>query len=178
MSDIQAPDPATAEDLSSSSDGGIDGNKIYTSSPNSTPPPPTCNDIDRWHCHIDLAKFGQSLHDAAQAVFPNDRRSRYTDVSVLMLSWADEDPKLPVSEEINKLQFIFQNVYHFDTEHWEIPSLRSHYMTNERVMDFVRPREDSTTHLKIVYYAGHARLMETRALALTRLVSLSLFSAT
>jgi hypothetical protein len=168
MSGNQAPAPAADEDQSSSSDGGTDCNNIYTSSLNSTPTPPTCDDIDRWRYHIELEKFGQSLQAAAQAVFPNERRSRYTDVSVLMLSWEDEDPRLPVSEEIDKLKIIFRDVYHFDTEYWEIPSQRSHYKTNERVMDFVRLEDDSSTRLKIVYYAGHARLMETRALALTR----------
>ena len=170
MTGNQACDPAVDEDQSGSSDGGVDANNVYTSSPNSTPPPPTFDDIDRWSYHVKLQEFGQSLHAAAQAVVPNDRRSRYTEVSVLMLSWADEDPNLPVSQEIDKLQLIFQNVYGFDTEHWEIPDRMSHYKTNERVMDFVRPRDDDTTDLKIVYYAGHARLMQTRALALTRQV--------
>ena len=87
------------------------GNNLSTSSDDSTDdtdasslistPPPTFTDIDRWHFHTDLKKFGEDLQSAANAVFPNEKRSRYTKVSVLMLSWSDEDPNLPVSYESN-----------------------------------------------------------------------------
>src|SRR5450756_711788 len=80
------------------------------SSPDTIPPhdpssniPPTPDDISRWQCHIDLETFGQSLHAAAKAIFPNTSKTRYKKVSVLMLCWEDEDPKLPVSEEIKNL---------------------------------------------------------------------------
>lgn len=35
-------------------------------------------------------------------------------------------------------------------------------------MDFVKPASDSKTHVKVVYYAGQTRFIDTRALALTR----------
>jgi hypothetical protein len=52
--------------------------------------------------------MGQSLHDAAQAVFPNVK------VYVLMLKWKDEDPKLPVTYDISNLLDVFENAYGFE----------------------------------------------------------------
>lgn len=148
----------------------------YISSPNSTPPP-TLADIDRWRYHIDFEEFGKSLQDAANAVFPNDTNSRYTKVSVLMLSWEDEDPQLPVSQEISKLYGIFSGDYGYETEHWSILDEHSHWKLTEKIMEFVKPDEESKTHLKIVYYAGHARLTETRLLVWTRSVLFSIYES-
>ncbi|KAE9379701.1 hypothetical protein N431DRAFT_553822 [Stipitochalara longipes BDJ] len=131
------------------------------------PPPPTPREIDHWNYHVSLQQFGKDLQAAAKAVFPNGSSSRYTDVSVLILSWEDEDPQLPVSIEIEKLYAVFQHVYHFETEHWKIPNHNCHYRVTKKIMDFVAPTDDIDHHLKIVYYAGHARLMDTRSLAWT-----------
>ncbi|KAK0108101.1 hypothetical protein ONS95_002922 [Cadophora gregata] len=138
----------------------------YISSANSTPPP-TFSDLDRWRYHIDFQKFSSDLQAAANAVFPNDTKSRYTKVSVLMLSWENEDPNLPVSQEIDKLYNVFRNLYQYETDRWTIPDDNCHYKLTEKIMDYVKPAEDSKTHLKIVYYAGHARLTETRLLVWT-----------
>ncbi|KAH6713371.1 hypothetical protein BKA61DRAFT_552970 [Leptodontidium sp. MPI-SDFR-AT-0119] len=138
----------------------------YISSANSTPPP-TFSDLDRWRYHIDFQKFSSDLQAAANAVFPNDTKSRYTKVSVLMLSWENEDPNLPVSQEIDKLYDVFKNQYRYETDRWTIPDENCHYKLTEKIMDYVKPAEDSKTHLKIVYYAGHARLTETRLLVWT-----------
>ncbi|KAH7350614.1 hypothetical protein BKA65DRAFT_475994 [Rhexocercosporidium sp. MPI-PUGE-AT-0058] len=159
-------------DLSSQSSANSDDNRhelaaqSYISSANSTPPS-TFSDLDRWRYHIDFQKFSSDLQAAANAVFPNDTKSRYTKVSVLMLSWANEDPNLPVSQEIDKLYDVFQNQYRYKTDRWTIPDENCHYKLTEKIMDYVKPAEDSKTHLKIVYYAGHARLTETRLLVWT-----------
>lgn len=137
------------------------------SSANSTPPP-TFADSDRWHYHTEFSNFKEDLQAAANSVFPNDKRTRYSEVFVLMLSWADEDPNLPVSLEIDKLCGVFRDVYHYETERWNIPDENCHYKLTEKIMDFVKPEEHSKTHLKIVYYAGHARLLDTRLLVWTR----------
>jgi hypothetical protein len=117
---------------------------------------------------MDMKAFGENLQKAANAVFPNDNKSRYIKVSVLLLSWQDEDPKLPVSDEIKILEEIFRAMYHFETEHWKIPDENSHYVVNEKVLAFVKPGGQSAEHLKIIYYAGHARLTHERSLAWTR----------
>ncbi|CZR65496.1 related to cholesterol oxidase precursor [Phialocephala subalpina] len=124
-------------------------------------------DFDRWQAHIGLKTFGEGLNAAAKAIFPNESRSRYTKVYVLMLSWADEDPNLPVSIEILKLFKVFKDIYHFDVEVWKIPDEACHLEVNQKVLDFVKLGGDSDDHLKIVYYAGHARLTKNRRLAWT-----------
>jgi hypothetical protein len=71
---------------------------------------------------------------------------------------------------MEKLETVFQNLYQFDTEHWKIPNEHCHHKLTKKIVDFVEPTDESAKHLKIVYYAGHARLLETRVLAWTRCV--------
>jgi hypothetical protein len=66
------------------------------------------------------------------------------------------------------LAHIFQHLYNYNVEQWRIPDENCHFEFAAKVMKFVEPESDSESHLKIVYYAGHARLLDTRALALTR----------
>jgi hypothetical protein len=102
--------------VSSSSNEMREGFKIFSQAQNSPSTPPTLDDIDRWTSHIDMQRFGESLQVAVNAVFPNETKSRYKRVSVLMLSWADEDPRLPVSMEIDKLAAVLEDTYHFYVE--------------------------------------------------------------
>jgi hypothetical protein len=53
--------------------------------------------------HIGLRDFGTELDNAAKAVFPNNKKSRYSRVHVLLISWETQDPKLPVQKEISNL---------------------------------------------------------------------------
>lgn len=158
---------ATPADEDQAGDSDPRSFEEYESSPNSTPPP-TFQDIDHWQCHIDLREFGQCLQAAANAVFPNEATSRYTDVSVLMLCWEDEDPQLPVSFEITRLFEVFQDIYHFNTEIWKIPDENPHHRLNKKILDFVEPTDSSNEHLKVVYYAGHGKLSRERTLLWTR----------
>jgi hypothetical protein len=131
---------------------------------------PTPDDISRWQCHIDLERFGQSLHAAAKAVFPNTSKTRYKEVSVLMLCWEDEDPKLPVSVEIEKLDEVFRNKFGFHTDVWKIPGRNSHAKLTQRILDLIDTEDDPKDHLFIVYYGGHAKLTHDRLLSWTRFV--------
>jgi hypothetical protein len=157
--------PSSSSKSPSSSD---ETTQTSPSSVDSSIPPPSACEIDRWHNHIRLRDFGNRLQAAARRAFPNDAKSKYSSVTVLMLSWEDEDPNLPVSIEISKLFDVFNQVYGFDVERWEIPDRNSQWALTQKVMDFVRPGSDERSHLKIVYYAGHGRLTKTRALAWTR----------
>jgi hypothetical protein len=132
--------------------------------------PPTFDDIDRWQYHIGLQEFGEGLEAAARAVFPNYTKSRYTNVFVLMLCWEDENPQLPVSIEIQKLLEVFRDTYNYATEIWKIPDQSCHSTLNKKILDFTEISGDSKEHLKIVYYAGHARLTKNRLLTWTRSV--------
>jgi hypothetical protein len=144
------------------------GDRTSTGIPESIPPTP--DDISRWQDHIGLQEFGEGLQAAAKAVFPNSSKSRYSKVSVLMLSWQDEDPNLPVSIEIDHLNGVFRCIYGFETEIWKIPDSNCHAKLNRKVLDFVTTEDDPADQLFIVYYAGHARLTRDRLLAWTRFV--------
>ncbi|TVY82679.1 hypothetical protein LSUE1_G001812 [Lachnellula suecica] len=128
-------------------------------------PPLRPYELDRLRMDVDLQTFGKGLQQAAEAIFPNDDRSRYSEVHVLLLSWEDEDPKLPVSLEILQLLDLFQDTFGFETSTWKIPTSQSHRATNRRVDEFLG--EDDPRHLKIVYYAGHGRLTSNGQLAWT-----------
>jgi hypothetical protein len=115
-------------------------------SSSSTAPPPTPHDIDRWSKHISLQEFGESIQSAARALFPNETKSRYTSVTVLVLSWQDEDPNLPVSLEISRLVDVFRNIYHFGVDEWKIPNQNSHWAVNQKIMTFVAPGPNDKEH--------------------------------
>jgi hypothetical protein len=115
MSDYQAF--STGGQDTSSDDNG---NEPYIESPSSTPPPPTPDEISFQYRHTTLKHFGEDLHRAAKTLFPNDSTSRYTKTSILILSWEDEDPNLPVSVEIINLYAIFRKDYGFEVELWKI----------------------------------------------------------
>jgi hypothetical protein len=137
-------------------------------SPNNCFIPPSDHKIDQWHHHITLENFAKDLQNAAKSIYPNETRSRYSEVYVLILKWETEDPKLPVSCEIAGLMQVFQDVYHYDIKVFEIPDIRSHARVSEKINTFIGINDDSGDDLKIVYYAGHSRLSKTRDLVWTR----------
>ncbi len=123
--------------------------------------PPTGYALDRFYDHIDLEAFGKGLQTVANALFSNGkRRSKYTHVSALLLSWEDEDPQLPVSIEIAELKDVLESDYGFNVQEWQIPAEESHIELNSRVLRFLE--DSSIKHLKIVYYAGHGIAIWTR----------------
>jgi hypothetical protein len=78
---------------------------------------------------------------------------RYSRVIVLLLSWEDDD--LGVYTEINQLENVFANMYHFDVEKFEIPSLEPVMRVNECITGLIKRGGKDT--LLIVYYGGHGR---------------------
>lgn len=89
-------------------------------------PVPTIQELDRLNRHIGLQEFGAELQKAANIVFTGNHESRYTKVEVMLLSWEDEDPKLPVSLEIRELASVFTNLYQYEVQEWQIPAEDSH----------------------------------------------------
>jgi hypothetical protein len=164
MEDGQPSVGRTSDDVVS--EGMLSDSDQEYASLNTTPP--SFDQFDRWQAHIGLETFGEGLHAAAQAVFPNESRSRYTKVYVLMIRWEAEDLNSPLSIEIRKLFNVFKDIYQFEVEIWEIPDTGSHVDTNQKILDFVKLGGDSDEHLKIVYYAGHAKLTKNKRLAWTR----------
>jgi hypothetical protein len=137
--------------------------------PSRSTTPPTLEEFERWQAHIGLQKFGEGLNAAAKAIFPNDGRSRYSKVYVLMLSWEDVTLQSPGSEFINLFN-VFKDIYHFEVESWTIPSEFSKSATSQKISDFASLGGDSDDDLKILYYAGQTRLIRNRELAWTKFV--------
>lgn len=131
-------------------------------------PVPTSHELDRLNHHIGLQDFGSKLQQAANAVFTGDQKSRYSKVEVILLSWEDEDPKLPVSLEIMDLAAVFIDIYHYEVQEWQIPSEDSHNQLQSRILTFLGKSDPQ--NLKIVYYAGHGRLTNHGTPAWTRSV--------
>ncbi|PVH77505.1 hypothetical protein DL98DRAFT_423739 [Cadophora sp. DSE1049] len=125
-------------------------------------PPPTSRDLDHLQYHISLQEIGKQLQDAANAAYPHGQQSRYSNIYVLLLCWEDEDPKLPVSIEVQELHSLFEELYDFDVELWKIPAHSSHNELNRKVLDFVSLGGDCKDDLKIVYYGGHGMLAHNR----------------
>jgi len=144
---------------------GLPQDKTVCSFPS---PPLSGYDLDRLNYHIDLQDFGTNLQQATNAVFSSDRRSKYTKVSALLLSWEDEDPQLPVSLEIKELKDVLVNLYGFEVDEWNIPAANSHGALNLKILQFLE--DSSTKHLKLVYYAGHGKLSNHGQAIWTRLV--------
>jgi hypothetical protein len=129
---------------------------------------PSFDDFHRWQAHITLKNFGEGLHAAAQAIFPDQSRPQYSKVYVLMLCWEDTDPHKPIPTDMSRLFDVFDNIYHFETEIWRIPNENCHVEANQRILDFMRLGGDSPDDLKIVFYSGQARLNKNKKLAWTR----------
>src|SRR3569833_2594744 len=109
---------------------------------------------DRWQAHVTLPDFTKNLEDALRSVFPNRNRPRYKRVYVLLMRWEIPDPRLPVVIEMEELRKVFQEVYHFHVETYEIPEHQSHLKVNQKNNKFIMCNDDDDGDLKIFYYAG------------------------
>ncbi|KAH7304373.1 hypothetical protein BKA65DRAFT_579227, partial [Rhexocercosporidium sp. MPI-PUGE-AT-0058] len=116
--------------------------------------------------HLGLENFAKALSKTAAEVFPNDKKSRYSQVFVLLISWQTRDPNLPVEQEISALRKVLEDCYHYDVEEYQIPDINSHLEVSDNFNSFVKVGNNSSSHLKIVYYAGHSRLSRSKELFL------------
>ena len=85
---------------------------------------------------------------------------------MILLSWEDEDPRLPVSLEIRELADTFTQSYGFNVEEWLIPAEDCHNALQARILQFLGG--NNPKHLKIVYYGGHGKLTNHGTPAWTR----------
>lgn len=105
--------------------------------------------------HIpNIEKFAEDLQTAINAAWPVRKQSYYEKVSVLLLSW--EDDNMGVYREVRRLQYVFSSLYRFDVQEYRIPSKTPGKATTTRLISFLE--NDGSNTLLIVYYAGHARL--------------------
>ncbi|KAL8936126.1 MAG: hypothetical protein Q9216_005093 [Gyalolechia sp. 2 TL-2023] len=118
------------------------------------------HDISLIDHHVkDVETLCQVLNQALSAAFPKSSRSRYTDVYVLLISWEDDD--LGVATEVDELEILFRQLYQYKTDHWKIPSTKSHNAVVRRIMQSLEEFE-SIDKLLIVYYGGHGYMNEDR----------------
>lgn len=87
-----------------------------------------------------------------QAGWPRRHDIRYSKVQVLMLRWEDDD--LGVITELNALEHVFVDLYHYAVQTYSIPSEKPDKALKRRVLDFLE--DDGPETLLILYYAGHA----------------------
>jgi len=125
-------------------------------------PPPTAEEIDRQQEQYLLKEIQKNLQKEANDAFPNYGRSRYHNVYVLLIRWANEEGGLPVSLELDELSDVFSLDYGFNTETWKIPDDDCHNQLSWKILDFIDLGNDSRLDLKIVYYAGHGLLTKGR----------------
>lgn len=64
--------------------------------------------------------------------------------------------------EVDRLQDVFERLYHFKVQRWNIPSEDPHIRLNEKILELVGLGDDREDCLKIVYYAGHGKLTRNR----------------
>lgn len=107
----------------------------------------------------DVKALGDLLNSAATAAFPNQGLSRYKGIHALLLNWKDDN--LGVVNEIDELEDVFRQIYHFQVERWEIPSKRPHNALAAKLLGFLDDYE-SKENLLIVYYGGHGSMNDDR----------------
>src|SRR3569833_1551916 len=84
------------------------------------------NPVNQWGAHVSLTRFTENLGSALRAgggIFPNGR-PRYKRVHVLLMRWEIGDPMLPVVVEMQQLQRVLEDVFHYEVQVFEIPVFR------------------------------------------------------
>ncbi|KAL8856804.1 MAG: hypothetical protein Q9178_006641 [Gyalolechia marmorata] len=118
------------------------------------------HDISMIDYHVtDVETLAKVLNDAVTAACPKARSTRYRRVYVLLLCWTDDD--LGVETELDKLEAVFQTVYHYTTDQWKIPSSSSHNALVFRIMQVIQGFA-SKDELFITYYGGHGYMNDDR----------------
>jgi hypothetical protein len=153
---------STDDESSAEGSSAFDSRSPQSSATSSVPPRP--EELDRTLRHTGLEDFGKALATAARTIYPNNTKSRYTRVYVLLICWQTQDPKLPVEREIIGLRKVLEDVYQYEIDEFRIPDSESHAAVSEKINTFVKVNNNSSNDLKVVYYAGHSRLSRTKEL--------------
>ncbi len=100
-----------------------------------------------------LFELTTDLESAAQALWARRHESRYSQVHALSLRWESDD--LGVVTESNNLQHVFEDLYHYHVQSFQIPDERPDTSLKRQILQFLE--NDGKDTLLIVYYAGHAK---------------------
>ena len=106
-----------------------------------------------------IAHLAADLASAVNAGWSRRHEARYTRVEVLLLRWEDDD--LGVVTELEALRHVFEDLYGYGVQSYEIPGEKPDKALKRRVLDFLDFDEDGT--LLVVYYAGHAKSQANEA---------------
>ncbi|KAG8676755.1 hypothetical protein FPOAC2_02866 [Fusarium poae] len=99
----------------------------------------------------DFESFARHLQDAAMLIQRQTERHPYTDVSVLLLRWEDDET---VDEDLVALEQVLQKQYRYRTEKWHIPTVPNPSIKlGVQIASFLEHAKSN--HLLIIYYAGH-----------------------
>lgn len=78
-------------------------------------------------------------------------RPTYTDVSVLMLRWEEDEA---AAQDLIALENLLQSSYHYRTQRWLIPTVPNPSVKlTVQAAQFLENAKPN--HLLIIYYAGH-----------------------
>ena len=83
-----------------------------------------------------------------------------------------------MTSEITGLRQVLENIYHYKVEEFKIPDQKSHNKVTTKIVDFIDVNDDDPAQLKIVYYAGHARLSKSKDVVWARYVPSPRFAVT
>ncbi|WZH43151.1 hypothetical protein QYS62_004153 [Fusarium acuminatum] len=99
----------------------------------------------------DFESFARHLQDAAMLIQRQTERHPYTDVSVLLLRWEEDES---VDEDLVTLEQVLQKQYRYRTEKWHIPTVPNPSIKlGVQMASFLDNAK--ANHLLIIYYAGH-----------------------
>ncbi|KAI1778150.1 hypothetical protein F4818DRAFT_405048 [Hypoxylon cercidicola] len=105
------------------------------------PPPPERHEFE---------SFARHLQDAAMLIYRQSQKSPYTDVSVLILRWEEDNA---IEHDLVALDQVFRERYNYRTERFNIPTVANPSIKlGVRVASFLE--QASPDHLFIIYYAG------------------------
>ncbi|KAK8102667.1 hypothetical protein PG984_015813 [Apiospora sp. TS-2023a] len=106
------------------------------------PPPPERHEFE---------SFARHLQDAAMLIYRQTQKSAYSNVSVLLLRWDEDDAE---EQDTDALDQVLRERYNYRTEKWAIPTVpNASIKLGVRISAFLE--KAAPDHLLIVHYAGH-----------------------
>lgn len=117
--------------------------------------------------------FRNELQSTANKMLSTANRGRYSEVRALLLVWQDDDDAANVHAATRELADVFEKYYRFSFQIQAMPSsepglAKDTWRWLSRTLDRFADEDDHREVLKIVHYAGHTFLDESREMCLSR----------
>ncbi|KAI0015133.1 hypothetical protein F4780DRAFT_116135 [Xylariomycetidae sp. FL0641] len=136
------PQPSASQTSSYAHEAPQPAQHYQVHEPAAPPPPPERHEFE---------SFARHLQDAAMLIYRQSQRSPYSEVSVLLLRWDEDDA---VEPDLAALEHVFRDRYNYRTERWSIPSVANASLKlGIRMSNFLE--HAGPDKLLIVYYAGY-----------------------